>query len=120
MEGDRAKAYFDLSLDEAPQVQDLSEDAATVGLIQQGASTAARVAGESKEPPELRFVRIPALYVEAFWLHFEDSKKDVYIPVRGIGLFTPMQVVPAEDFLVIVRKAAEERKARPSDDAIAP
>lgn len=119
-QGERATAYFDLSLDEAPQIQDLSEDAATLGLIQQGASLATRFAEESKESPELRFVRIPALYVEAFWLHFENSTKDVYVPIRGIGLFTPMEAVSAEDFLTRVRKAAEERKARPSDDAIAP
>ncbi|MCQ4188502.1 hypothetical protein NEI07_02625 [Methylocystis sp. NLS-7] len=119
-EGERARAYFDLSIDDAPQVEDLSEDAATVGLIQQGASAAARIATESKEAPELRFVRIPALYVEAFWLHFEEATKDVYVPVRGIGLFTPMQPVSAEDFMATVRRAAEERRARPSDDAIAP
>lgn len=85
-----------------------------------GTATALRHASLPRETPELRFVRIPALYVDAFWLHFEDAEKDVFVPVRGIGLFTPMQPVSAEDFMATSRKAAEERKARPSDDAIAP
>lgn len=116
------RAFYDLSPPErgAPQMQSMSDDAATLGLLQRGLSEVQRIADQSDAEPELRFIRIPALYVEAFWLHFEDKARDVVVPVRAIGLFTPHQPVPASEFFERLRDPARERlKAKPEGD-IAP
>jgi hypothetical protein len=42
------------------------------------------------------------------------------VPVRAIGLFTPFQPVPEQQFLDAVRKAARERSRAAPDDTIAP
>jgi hypothetical protein len=118
--GEQPRAVYDLTLDAAPEVATLSEDPAAVELLQKGAHAAAALVADGQAPPELRFLRIPALYVDAFWLHFPDAKRDVYIPVRGIGLFEPLQPVPAEKFIATTRKAAQERGRRPEQDAMAP
>ena len=119
-EGEKPKAFYDLSLTAASDIASLSEDAATIELLRAGLAAATKLLPEGGETPELRFLRIPALYVEAFWLHFKDAKKDIYVPVRGIGLFEVAQPVRVEKFVATVRKATNERTSHPGDDTIAP
>jgi hypothetical protein len=116
------RAVYDLSLPEhgLPQLQSMSNDAATIDLLQRGISEAQRIADQSDTEPELRFIRIPALYVEAFWLHFADKTRDVAIPVRALGLFTPHQTVPAGKFFERLREAARERLKAKSESDMAP
>ncbi|HEY4265526.1 MAG TPA: papain-like cysteine protease family protein [Micropepsaceae bacterium] len=120
--GDRNTALFDVSLPEQgpAQVLSMSDDAASLDLLTRGLTEISRMAARGEGEPELRFLRIPALYVEAFWLHYPDSAKDVMVPVRGIGLFTPFQPVAEQQFLDAVRKAARERSHGAPDDTIAP
>jgi Papain-like cysteine protease AvrRpt2 len=120
-EGEEAKAFFDLDLNDTPEIQSLSEDPATAQLLQEGVKAASRlVPDDTKDAPELRFIRIPALYVEAFWLHYSDATRDMYVPIRGIGLFDPLKAVTADQFISTVKQAARERAAHPGDDTIAP
>ena len=122
VEDEHNRAIYDLSLPEngSPQLLSMSDDAATIGLLERGLSEAQRIADQSDAQPELRSIRIPALYVEAFWLHFEDKARDVVIPVRALGLFTPHQPVPAKEFFERLREPARKRlEAKPEGD-IAP
>jgi hypothetical protein len=116
------RAIYDLSLPEhgSPQLLSMSNDAATIDLLQRGVSEAQRIADQSDTEPELRFIRIPALYVEAFWLHFADKTRDVVIPVRALGLFTPHRTVPAGEFFERLREAARERLKAKSESDMAP
>jgi hypothetical protein len=74
---------------------------------------------EGAEMPELRFLRIPALYVDAFWLHYEDGKRDLFVPVRAPDLLTPFRPLPLSEFMAPLQNAAR-RRGTPRDDAIAP
>ncbi|WP_413989408.1 papain-like cysteine protease family protein [Labrys okinawensis] len=120
VENGKATALYDLDQGEAAGLRSFESDPATVELMQQGADEASRLATKGKAPPELRFVSIPALYVEAFWLHYEDAGEDIFVPVRGIGLFKPLEAMPARKFNEIVMAAARDRKPADPTDSIAP
>jgi hypothetical protein len=122
VEQGRNRALYDLSpADQGePQLQGMSDDPATIELLQQGLSQAQSIAESGDVQPELSFFRVPALYVEAFWLRYPDKSHDMVVPVRGLGLFTANQPIPAHDFLAKLREAARERTHASKDDSIAP
>jgi hypothetical protein len=122
VEQQRNRAVFDVTPADqgAPQVQSMSNDAATLEMLQNGLNQAQRLAAQVGQEPEMHFIRIPALYVEAFWLHYPDKTRDVMIPVRGSDLLSVGQTIPAQAFFATLRNAARERLSRPRDDAIAP
>lgn len=122
VEAGRNRAVYELSPSQQgePQLNSMSDDAATMDLLEKGLSEAQAVAERAGGEPELRFVRIPALYVEAYWLRYPDKSRDMVVPIRGIGLFTPHQPIPVHDFIAKVREAARERQRGSTDDAIAP
>jgi hypothetical protein len=115
-------AVFDVTTSDqgAPQLHSMSEDAATLDILQRGLSEAQRVAEQADVEPELQFVRVPALYIEAYWLRYPDKTRDVVIPVRALGLFPPNQPVPAGEFIAKLREQARERMRGSKDETIAP
>jgi hypothetical protein len=58
---------------------------------------------------ELRELRIPALYVDALWLHYDDPSQDVLIPYRAPGLLEPFKAYPLSEALEMLRGPASER-----------
>lgn len=122
VEDGRNRAVFDLTPPDqgTPQVQSMSNDPATVEALQRGLAEAQRIAEQGDAEPELRFVRIPALYVEAFWLHYPDKARDVVIPVKAPFLLPSHQPISAQQFFARLREAARERRRTSLDDAIAP
>jgi len=122
VEDGKNRALYDVSPPElgAPHLQSMSNDPATLDLLQKGLSAAQRIAEQGDVEPELQFVRVPALYVEAYWLRYPDETRDMVIPVRALGLFQPLQPVPAREFVAKLREAARERLRGHQDDAIAP
>jgi hypothetical protein len=122
VEDGRARAYYDVAPPEhgTAQLQGMSNDQPTLELLRNGLSEAQRIAEGGEVEPELQFIRVPALYVEAYWLRYPDETRDVVIPVRALGLFPPMQPVSGRDFIAKLRDAARERLRGSKDDAIAP
>lgn len=123
VEEGRNRAIYDLSPSDQgePQLQGMSDDTATIELLQKGLAEAQRIAAKNGDvEPELQFIRIPALYVEAYWLRYPDKARDMVVPVRALGLFTPHQPVAARDFFAKLREAARERVRGSKDDTIAP
>jgi len=41
--------------------------------------------GNEDYPGELRAIRIPALNVEAAWVHYDDARQDKFVLVRQFG-----------------------------------
>jgi hypothetical protein len=122
IEDGRSTALFELTPPErgAPQLQGMTDDPAALDLLHQALTEAQRVAEQGTAEPELSLLRVPALYVEAYWLHYTDQTKDMVVPVRAIGLFTPLQPVPAGTFFDKLRAAARERLKTPGEPTIAP
>jgi Papain-like cysteine protease AvrRpt2 len=122
MQDQRSRALFEFTPDAegAPQLQSMSDDAQTLSVSDQALTQAERIVETGGGEPELRLVRVPALYVEAYWLRYPETDKDVVIPIRALGLFSPLQTVPARDFFAKLRAAAQERLRTSGDPAIAP
>ena len=70
--------------------------------------------GEAK----LRMINIPALYTEAYWLHYEDAKKDVVIPIQSFGLFKENEPVPYEKFMAALQAEAKKVPDMKKDDLL--
>jgi hypothetical protein len=122
VEEGKSRAFYEVAPPEqgTAQLQSMSNDPATLDLLQKGLSEAQRIAEQGDVEPELQFVRVPALYVEAFVLRYPDEQRDVVVPVRGLGLFEPMRPISARDFQAKLREAARERSRGNQDDTIAP
>jgi hypothetical protein len=117
---ERPKAFFDMSAQEgqSPEFQSLSEEPATLQLLEQGLAAIAALP-ESNDMPEVRFLRVPALYVDAFWLHYDDDKRDLFVPVRAPEILPQFRPLPASEFLASLQRAVTAR-AVSRDDTIAP
>lgn len=103
---------------EKQELRAMTDDAPTLQKLEQGLSLISRLADERKEDSDLRLVRVPALYVEAFVLQSGDEG-DVAVVVRDGGHGLPEQM-PAREFFDRLRGLARERLGGPQDDTIAP
>lgn len=60
-----------------------------------------------KKDFEVRSIKIPALHVEAIWLHNEDDENnDLFTPLRSIGLFEDNKTYSKNEFFNISKDAA--------------
>lgn len=58
---------------------------------------------------EVRNVKIPALHVDALWLHKDsDPGSDVYVPVKTMGIFTENKVYEKNVFFEMLKDAAKD------------
>ena len=58
---------------------------------------------------EVRSIKIPALYVEALWLHKEhDEGSDQFKPIRSMGLFEENKMYDRKEFFNILKVASEK------------
>ncbi len=122
VEDGRNRAVYELSTPREGQaeVQSITSDPATLEATQNALAEVQRIAEESDAEPELHFIRIPALYVDAFLLHYPGNKRDMVVPVRDAGLLTPFKAIPAKEFYEQLRRPAQERLRASRDDTIAP
>src|SRR5690349_14980120 len=51
----------------------MTDDPSTIELLQQGLPRSQSIAEPDDVQPELSFVRVPALYVEAFWFRYPEK-----------------------------------------------
>jgi hypothetical protein len=57
-------------------------------------------------------MRIPALYVEALWLHARSARKDIFVPLPPTPKrFEAFRLYPQATFLALLRAEAETRPA---------
>lgn len=62
----------------------------------------------ANENYEVRSLKIPALHVEALWLHKDaDDNMDLYVPVRSMGLFEDKKTYDKNTFFSILKEAAK-------------
>lgn len=58
---------------------------------------------------EVRNVKIPALHVDALWLHDEKHpESDLYVPVKSMNLFIDNKVYDKKTFFEILQNAAKD------------
>ena len=74
--------------------------------FQRALTQALKHAAREPSETELRLLRVPALYVDAVWLHYDEPGKDVLIPWRAPQVADPFVVYSAADFLARLAKAA--------------
>ena len=56
---------------------------------------------------EVRSIKIPALHVEAIWLHKVDNEEsDLFTPVKSMGLFEDNKTYNRKDFFDALKNAA--------------
>jgi|SRR5215218_7718851 len=71
--------------------------------------TVKRLADAQSAELELRMLHIPALYMLAFWLHDEDTRNDLLVPLYpappGVEAYRPY---PASELLDLLRTKASE------------
>jgi hypothetical protein len=64
--------------------------------------------GMEQENYAVRTLKVPALYVDALWLHDnDDESNDRYLPVRSMNLFENNRLYSKVEFFEILRKAAK-------------
>jgi Papain-like cysteine protease AvrRpt2 len=128
MQGENLEAVydFDATATDQPGLHGLNENVALNDLLSRGLEVVNRVTrtGEAEEgdskKQELRYIKIPALYVEGFWLHGKNDKEDVVVLTRSGQLAPELQAIPFVDFLKAAEKEAKSRLSAKPDDLIAP
>jgi hypothetical protein len=115
---DKTQAMFELDPGTDPQLRNMSGPGPHLELLDRALSEVGRVAAQGEGDAELRLLQIPALYVEALWLHFDNPERDLFVPVRSPGVLEPFRTYPAREFLGTLGERARERQT--GDDTIAP
>ncbi len=65
--------------------------------------------GMEEEDYEVRALRVPAIHVDAIWLHKETgANADLYIPVRTMGFFEKNMIYDKKTFFDILKEAAKD------------
>ena len=117
---------FDIADAENPQMHGFNDNPAFNAVLSQALDAVGKLplrkekAGGKSAAPELRYLKLPALYVEGFWVSEPGGKSDTITLTRG-GMFLPeMQTMPMADFMRAVQAEAKTRLANSKDDTIAP
>jgi hypothetical protein len=115
---DRPQAYFDVDLGETAQVRTVAGQNPYLDLFHRGVQELLKASARSEAEAELRLLQVPALYLDALWLHFDDADQDLFLPVRAPFGPATFRVYPARQFLEELSARARERQ--PGDERIAP
>jgi Papain-like cysteine protease AvrRpt2 len=76
-------ALYELALDEKnPELIQMNSNPAYFKQLDEGLGRLKNYAEKSRSLGELRFIRIPALNIEAFWLHYDNNSNDVITPIK--------------------------------------
>jgi hypothetical protein len=114
VQGNQAQAMFDLTPDPRfPQVRQMSGPSPYLDRLNRALAVAERQAATLEPEAELRLLQVPALHLEALWLHYDDAAQDVFIPVRTPRAFQEYQVYAAAEFQDTMKRMIA---ARPPED----
>jgi hypothetical protein len=109
---DEPHAFFDVTDDERPQVQQMSASKNHLEPFARGLEEALATVERSDQECELRLLRVPALNFEALWINYEDRNNsegdatDTLVPLQGVGRLTPYRAVPFDEAMDALREAA--------------
>jgi hypothetical protein len=115
---DKSRAFFDVALDQSATVRSVAGPNPYLDLFDRGVNELLKATGTMEMEAELRLLQVPALYVDALWLHFDDPGRDIFFPVRAPFGPAPFRMYPARQFLDELSARARERPA--GDETIAP
>ena len=83
MKNDAPVALYELGLDEAkPEVIQMNVSETYFKQLDNSLGRLKRFSEENKDLGELRFIKIPALNIEAFWLHYDNNENDIITPIK--------------------------------------
>jgi hypothetical protein len=109
---DKPRAFFDVTDDEQPQVQQMSASKKHLEPFTRGLEEALSTVERSDQECELRLFRVPALNFEALWISYENGNDsegqatDSLVPLHGVGRLTPYQTVSFDRAMDALREAA--------------
>jgi hypothetical protein len=106
LENDQPRAFFDVD-EVSGEILQLSSGGSYVGLMNRAIEQALALVGEGKKTWELRLLRVPALNVEAVWLHAAEGEGDQIIPLRNFGGLTEFEPLPLNRALTLMREASK-------------
>jgi hypothetical protein len=83
MKNDAPVALYELGLDESkPEVIQMNVSETYFKQLDNSLGRLKRFSEANKEAGELRFIKIPALNLEAFWLHYDNNENDIITPIK--------------------------------------
>lgn len=81
-------------------------DTKYLAKLNTGFQAADKLAQASASSARMRVINIPALHTEAYWLHYDDSSKDMVVPIHSF-FFPEGQPVPYATFMAKMTEAAK-------------
>jgi hypothetical protein len=83
MKKDAPVALYEVSLNESqPEVIQMNVSETYFKQLDNTLGRLRRFSEEHKEHGELRFIKVPALNLEAFWLHYDNNENDIITPIK--------------------------------------
>lgn len=76
-------ALYELGVNEAkPDLVQMNVSPPYFRQLNESLGRLKEISGQDKELGEIRLIKIPALNIEAFWLHYDSKKADIISPVK--------------------------------------
>ena len=83
LQHERPIALFEVGLDETnPELIQMNVSPVYFEQLDEGLGRLRKAAGGNEEKGEIRLIKIPALNLEAFWLHYDGETGDIIQPVK--------------------------------------
>lgn len=83
MKNEAPVALYELGLNETnPQVIQMNVSEKYFKQLDDGLARLKRYSEQNKDLGELRLIKIPALNLEAFWLHYDNNENDIIAPIK--------------------------------------
>ena len=106
LEKDQPRAFFDVD-ETTGEILQLSSNSPYISLVNRAIEQALTLVGEGNKTWQLRLLRVPALNVEAVWLHATEGDGDQIIPLRNFGGLTEFVPVPLTRAVTVMREASK-------------
>ena len=120
MQEENPVALYEVGLNpEQPELIQMQVSEAYFNQINEGLGRLKGYAEKAKQPGELRFVKVPALNLEAWWMHYDGDAKDVFVPVKRFENETSVdwnKVYDEQSFTQLVQELS--RKVNADDDQL--
>lgn len=112
-------AAYDISMpDKELEMKNVNFQPEYLAELKKGLDRTIEAAKNGDGEAKLRMINVPALYTEAYWLHYEDDSKDIVIPIQSFGLFKNNEPVPYEVFMSALRERASKVPETGKDDQL--
>lgn len=126
--GQSIEAVYDFDVSDAahPKLQSTADNSQFNAVLTKAleiASTAQSRKDKSRGSdalPQLRYLKIPALYVEGFWVHEAKGRDDLFVPTRGGMLIDELEPIALSDAIKLLQVEAKRRLSVKQDDDMAP